>query len=220
MAESHVALVGTIEAFNIESNFTYDQIIQRLESHFKPKKNVIMECFKFFKKEKSPSETISDYIVELKQLSVDCEFGSFLDKALLIKFVWGLCNEGIQNRLLNDNSLTTFDKACDLALSLDMTQSQVEMMKNNSIHRLKTQRTNMEVNKRESTLAADKRESRMTGIKCFYCNKRGHIERNCWIKKNDENGNKRNRDRRGKNKQRLNNIDDTSSSDSDYLNNL
>lgn len=214
-----------------EDNFTFENIIEKLTAHFKPKKNIIVECFKFFKRDQHPSETISDYIVELKQLSQSCDFGTFLDKALLIKFVCGLNNDVIQNRLLNDTSINSFEKACDLALTLDMTQNQVDLLRNHSVHVLQNnsfrsrdqQQRNGNEGAGNEVGRQSKRERKTSIIECYYCHKRGHIERNCWIKRNDEIRNKRRpkRERRGNNKNAVNNIDDyTSDSESDYLNNL
>ena len=59
-------------------------------------------------------ESISDYIVTLKKLSIHCNYEEFLNRALRDRFVCGLNNVKIQNKLLNTSSLT-FDTACNTA---------------------------------------------------------------------------------------------------------
>ena len=66
-------------------------------------------------------ESISDYIVALKKLSIHCNYGEFLNRALRDRFVWGLNNVKIQNKLLNTSSLT-FDTACNIAISMELAQ--------------------------------------------------------------------------------------------------
>ncbi|KAI8115830.1 hypothetical protein CVS40_12017 [Lucilia cuprina] len=47
-----------------------------------PKKNVIAECFKFFKRMQKHDENLQEYIIELKQMAQHCEFRTFADNAL------------------------------------------------------------------------------------------------------------------------------------------
>lgn len=215
-----------------ETDFTYEEIVEKLTKHFKPNKNIIVECFKFFKRDQKSSETIADYIVELKQLAQECDFGLFLDKALLIKFVCGLLSESIQNRILNESGLKYFDKACQIALSMEMSNNNIELMRSNgSVNRLnygKQRRTKrQEENNFDARVNEKRRGYNKAEVRCFYCKKRGHIERNCWIKRNDEEGEKRKSNMQNKRKNKyVKHLDCSSdelssvSSQSEYLNNL
>ena len=66
-------------------------------------------------------ESISDYIVALKKLSIHCNYGEVLNLALRDRFVCGLNNVKIQNKLLNTSSLT-FDNACNIAISMELAE--------------------------------------------------------------------------------------------------
>lgn len=103
------------------SDFNYDDLVKKLDEHFAPKKNEIAESFKFYKRDQKSSESIAEYIVELKTLAKDCNFGDFLDRALRDRFICGIANEAIQQRLFNDERITTFEKANEIALTMETT---------------------------------------------------------------------------------------------------
>lgn len=101
------------------STKSYDQLTKALSDHYKPKPLVIMERFRFQKRNQQENESVSDFIVALKQLSTNCDFGTHLDDALRDRFVSGLRAEAIQRKLLAETNVT-FKTACDTALSMEM----------------------------------------------------------------------------------------------------
>ena len=76
-----------------------------------------------------PSSLISwaSYIVTLKNLSSTCEFGAFLPEALRDHLVCGMKDVPIQTKLLSERDLT-FEKAKDLAMSMEMARSDLKLM--------------------------------------------------------------------------------------------
>lgn len=111
---------GPIEKFDLQhkvSDITYENITHALSLHFKPKLIVIAEHFRFYKRQQKNNETVSEYILALKELASTCEFGQFLNDVLRDQFVCGLSGEGYHMRLLPEKVLT-FKKACDMALLL------------------------------------------------------------------------------------------------------
>lgn len=122
-------------------DLTYQQMTQTLSDHFKPKPILIAEHFRFYQRNQSPGETISDYILALKRLASSCEFGTFLDDALRDKFVCGLTGEIYHRRLLSEKDLT-FKKACDIALALELAHKDTKELgaqatiKDTSVHKV------------------------------------------------------------------------------------
>ena len=51
-------------------------ILDTLKCKFKPRQNVIIESFRFNKRQEQAGETIEEYMEALKKLSETCEFGS------------------------------------------------------------------------------------------------------------------------------------------------
>ncbi|CAG9827401.1 unnamed protein product [Diabrotica balteata] len=86
-----------------------------------PKKSVIYESYKFYKLNQGTS-TIAQYIANLKEQASLCEFemvNDYLDRALRDKFVCGISEKRIQDRLLSEKDLT-FVKACNIALAQEI----------------------------------------------------------------------------------------------------
>ena len=54
---------------------SFDDIVRALLDHFQPKPLVISERFNFNKRQQGPTETVAEYVAELRKLSLHCEFG-------------------------------------------------------------------------------------------------------------------------------------------------
>ena len=50
-----------------------------LKRHFDPKPLVIAERFWFYQRSQKATESIADFVADLRRLSIKCEFGEFLE---------------------------------------------------------------------------------------------------------------------------------------------
>ena len=75
-----------------------------------PKPILIAERFKFHRQNQHESETVAQFVVELKRLALKCEFETFLEDALRDRLLCGLKSVQIQKKLLAERDLT-FKKA-------------------------------------------------------------------------------------------------------------
>ena len=108
---------------------TFDELVNVLQRHYKPKPLIIAERFRFYKRQQQEGENVASFTVALRQLSSSCEFGAFLRQALRDQFVCGLSNQGIQRKLLAEANLT-LDRALQLATAMSMaTENTVENQK-------------------------------------------------------------------------------------------
>ena len=118
-----------------------ESLIDTLKSHYAPKPVVISERFKFYQRVQREGESISSYAAELKNLTVYCEFGDFLNQALRDKFVCGLRNTATQKKLLSEEKLT-FDGALKIAVAMETAERNTKDIKGelnqdgSGIHRL------------------------------------------------------------------------------------
>ena len=101
------------------------EITRVLKEHYNPAPLEIAESFHFSTRVRKEGESIADFIVALKKLSVHCNFGVYLNRALRDRFVCGLNYEKIQNRLLNTADLT-FKLACETARAMEMSDQQAK----------------------------------------------------------------------------------------------
>ena len=84
-----------------------------------PKPILIAESFKFHRLNQHESETVAQFVVELKRLALKCEFGTFLEEALRDRLLCGLKSVQIQKKLLAERDLT-FKKAFETAQSMEL----------------------------------------------------------------------------------------------------
>ena len=60
---------------------TYTEIVEKLKSHYEPKPLSIAQQFHFHKRNQGLSESIAQYMTDLRHLAGSCEFEN-LDQAL------------------------------------------------------------------------------------------------------------------------------------------
>ncbi len=97
---------------------TFDDLVTRLKAHYDPKPLVIAERFRFYKRNQSSTETIAEFLADLRRLTIRCEFDTFLDQALRDRLVCGVRNELIQKRLLAEVGLT-LARAMEIAQGME-----------------------------------------------------------------------------------------------------
>uniref|UniRef100_A0AAV2LPS5 CARD domain-containing protein n=1 Tax=Knipowitschia caucasica TaxID=637954 RepID=A0AAV2LPS5_KNICA len=97
---------------------TIEEITRTLKNHLNPAPLVIAERFRFHKRNQAKTETVSEYIADLRRLAEHCQFGEGLSDALRDRFVCGLHNESTQKRLLTEERLT-LRRAVDIVVSVE-----------------------------------------------------------------------------------------------------
>jgi hypothetical protein len=103
---------------------TYEELAAALKNHLKPKSLVIAERFQFHKRNQGETETVSEYMAELRRLASKCQFGDYLEEALRDRLVCGLQSGAVQKKLLEVNDLTVH-KAYEVAHGEDLARKQV-----------------------------------------------------------------------------------------------
>lgn len=78
------------------------------QNHYTLKRSVVLERYKFYRRDQPPGEGISDYVEELKKMAATYNFGTFFEKAIRERLIVGLHNDAIRCKLLatEDKDLT------------------------------------------------------------------------------------------------------------------
>ncbi|XP_023204972.1 uncharacterized protein K02A2.6-like [Xiphophorus maculatus] len=128
--EKHVAVLLSVmgaKAYGLLRNLvqpekpkdkTFGEIVDILKEHYEPKTILVAERFRFNRCNQKTSQTVAQYVAELKHQAANCDFGASLDSALRDRFVSGIKNEACQRRLLSEDRLT-FAKAFEIALNME-----------------------------------------------------------------------------------------------------
>ena len=70
-------------------------IVRVLEKHYNPKPLEIAQSFHIGSRNQKSGESVGDYVLALKRLTVHCNYGEFLNRALRDRFVCSLSNPKI-----------------------------------------------------------------------------------------------------------------------------
>lgn len=189
---------------------SYEDIVKMLKAHFDPQPSEVFCRARFQRRDQKHDETVSDYVTALKKLAADCNFGTSADTAanptmlpmdvmLRDRFVCGLRNEQVQQRLFAEKDLT-FKKAFDLALRAENAIEDQKRVKTEfkEFHESCISTCKID-NQGHSSASAQKKKQRcwrcnalhnpdtckFQTVSCNYCKKRGHIEKAC-LKKRKE----------------------------------
>lgn len=96
---------------------TFAELCELLRRQFTPQVSCFRERSKFYSARQEPYESILQWYVKIKKLSVDCRFGANLENVLLDKFVTGLRSGPILDRLCEENETITLQQALDIAVN-------------------------------------------------------------------------------------------------------
>lgn len=78
---------------------SFVEVKELLISHYSPKPILVAERAKFHCRNQHESKTVAQFVVELKRLTLKCEFGTFLEEALRDRLVCKLISLKIQREI-------------------------------------------------------------------------------------------------------------------------
>ena len=173
---------------------SYREITAVLKAHFEPKPIIIAERFHFHRRQQAQTETIAEYVAELRRLASTCEFNDYLEQALRDRLVCGLRHGATQKRLLTEPKLT-LTKAIEIAQSLEAAEHKSRQINEPSQEVLRLTRKAAQRPPRPE-------QSQPTGVcyrcggtdhsaphcryketQCHKCKKKGHLAKVCQSKK-------------------------------------
>jgi len=91
------ALLGNMVTLSLPKDKSFVQLVDILKEHYEPKSLVIAECFNFHRRAQQTGKSVKEFAAELRRLTIHCDFGDHLDKALRDHFMCGLNSETTQN---------------------------------------------------------------------------------------------------------------------------
>lgn len=146
---------------------------------------VIAERYKFYEREPTGDESISDFVAALRRLAIKCEFGSFLKDALRDRLVCVMKDSRTRKGLLVEQDLS-LTKAIDISMSLEEVELEVigmdcdtRRVKVEDAFKLKQNFTYKKKYYRCSDESHMANECRFKNTVCNTCKIRGHISRAC-----------------------------------------
>ena len=96
-------LLSSLALPQLPGELNYDTIVKLMKEHNDPIPSVIVQRFKFNSHVRR-TETVREYVAELRKLSEHCEFGTNLEEMLRDRLVCGINNRQIQTKLLAEKN--------------------------------------------------------------------------------------------------------------------
>ena len=188
------------------STKSYEDLLTILRNHLSPQPSEITKRYRFHTRDQRNGESVSEFIAELRRLSLHCNFEDTLDKTNRDRLVCGLKVENIQKRLLAETHLT-LDKAVKIAVAMETASRDAnELQHKRGQERVNVNKVGAGHNKRTKEPTSRYPTSTSSPIKCYrcggshkadkchhintkcnFCSKTGHLEKVCLSKKREKN---------------------------------
>ena len=184
------ALLSSLLAPAKPGDKPFKVLSETLLRHFDPKPLVIAERFHFHRRNQASSESISEYVAELRRLATHCEFGDYLEQALRDRLVCGIRHENTQKRLLSESDLS-LTKAIEMARRIEAAETQSTQLKATGSAPVMNVKPTQKRNQARDT--SDKhgtctrcggrnhqaKDCHYKDVRCHKCHKQGHFAKMC-----------------------------------------
>ena len=161
---------------------TLDDLKAILLEYYEPKRLEIAERFAFYRRTQGPTESVSEYLAELRKCMIRCKFqADRVDEILCDQLVCGLRHETTQKHLLSVDNLT-LDKAVQLAQSMEAADMLSKSLKDSGSASAPVNQ--VPSGKRRKCYRCGKtghgeKTYRYREAECHHCHKKGHIASVC-----------------------------------------
>ena len=115
---------------NLPAEKTYDHLTEILKGYYKPKVLEVAESYRCHHTLQSENETVTEYANKLKRLAVNCNFGTYLTRALRDQFVGGVKSQATKKKLLTEDR--TFEQALKVAPADELAEKESKQLQFNS----------------------------------------------------------------------------------------
>ena len=124
---------------------SYEELGKILQAHYHPPPSPFLSRFKFHTHVRQPSESITTFVAQLKELAQHCGFGDQLENMVRDRIVVGINDPRIQHCLLQETDIT-FDNAFKIAQSMELSAKESSMIqaglpREQPVHRVQQQQS-------------------------------------------------------------------------------
>lgn len=102
-------------------------LYQKFEEYVKPKSNQVFSSYKFQCRVQSATESCEEFVTDLKVLVKDCGYEN-PDRMVRDRIVFGTKSSKVREKLINEGSELTLEKALDIARTFELSQKQLQTM--------------------------------------------------------------------------------------------
>ncbi len=141
-----------------------------------PPLSEVMQRFCFNSRSRKPGESVAAYVAKPRCIAERCNYGDTLDKMLRDRLVWGINDDSIQKKLLQESDLT-YQRAVTLAQGAETAE---ENLKAPGQELVASQSARVIVNSEPVYKVSGKKPGpKDSGVKCHRCSIAGHMAPTC-----------------------------------------
>lgn len=181
------------------NDIKYDELLQLLEGHLSPKKNVLVVQHQFLSKYQMEKQSISEFVATLRADISECEFvssceckASVADLFLRAQFIRGIADNNVREQLLQSES-TEFSEVVAKAIALEAAKVDAREITMNAaatsvINQVSGRNRIKGKNDSRATKSSNQHKVnyRQLGIEglCMRCGRNNHFAKECRTDKN------------------------------------
>ena len=135
-------------------------LFQQFEQYCKPRKNLIVERHRFLTRNQEQSETIDQYVTELKNLASSCEWGDIKEDLICSRIASGIVSTRVRERLLREPDLK-LKRAIEICQADELSLQQLKLFdKDKEVGAINKTQTATEICAKKRTDRRQKAKSR------------------------------------------------------------
>lgn len=186
-----VQVLAGLIAPRTPNSLTYAEVVAALSDYYDPKRHEIAESYKFFTRCQQEGESVHAFLVEIRRIADNCNFGSALNRMLRDRIVCGVRSTNLRKQLLARKDLT-LEEAETMAIAAEATESDAKDMSAEPPTVLKMQAHHRSPSQGNRTRGAshdcgrcgstkhDDNACRWVNARCYHCGRRGHLAKKCY----------------------------------------
>lgn len=128
IGEDALDLYNTFNLSEADSK-DFEKILSAFENYMDPRKNVVVQRYRFNSRIQEPSEPFEHFLLDLKKLIKNCDFKDQQNSLLRDRLVLGVSDKALQERLLRDPDLP-LDSTIKLCRAAELGKIQSDCIKN------------------------------------------------------------------------------------------
>lgn len=119
-------IYGTLQ-FEGDDKNKLNKVIEKLNDHFRPRKNLTYTRYKFITKRQAEGTTLQQFVTELRKEANNCEFGDLREDLIKLMLICGTNNSEIRHRLLQEDE-GDLEKYVRLASLIEESKTQARII--------------------------------------------------------------------------------------------
>ena len=110
-----------------EKDRTIKQVLDAFDDYCKPKKNEIVERYRFNMRKQDQGEMIETFITDVKTQAAKCNYGQLVDSLVRDRIVCGIVDSHLRERLLRTHDLD-LDRCVDMCRAAEITKQGISVL--------------------------------------------------------------------------------------------